>query len=342
MDEPDPYNLVERCEQTSREFVTRRGDDGGVVYFAGELPPQRHTRVGVVGARRARPHQLEVTAEIVSGLCTAGATVVSGGAIGVDATAHRSALDCQGVTIAVLPSGLGRPWPAKHDSLFGKIVARGGTVLSPFDLRAPATRPRFHKRNLLICQMIDALIVVCGEVRSGSLHCARRAWRMGLPVLAVPWTPGSPNSEGSNGILASGGPAVWSSHGANLLVQTLQAGACPGARPHALRASSSRDRQRKSLPSNEKTTEAIDERVRPRQRCAGHGGPTQPLLATDGCDAVAVAAIEQMSRQSEDGTLSLEELVAMTSLPRTQLAKTLLELMLMGQLRRTTGGRYRR
>jgi DNA processing protein len=159
--------------------------------------------IAVVGARRATPSGLELARRIGVDLARAGFTVVSGLARGIDAAAHRGALEGGGRTIAVLGSGLDRIYPEEHEALARSIVERG-TLLSE---QPPGVAPlggHFPKRNRIIAGMAWATVVVEGTHNSGSLITANLALEEGRLVFAVPGNVGEPNAEGTNALLRSG------------------------------------------------------------------------------------------------------------------------------------------
>jgi DNA processing protein len=145
----------------------------------------------VVGSRAASVAAMDRARALAHAWAARGHLIVSGGALGVDAAAHRGALDAGGATWVVLGSGVDVAYPARHAALFDRIVAAGGALVSPF---APGTPPRaghFVRRNAIIAGLADAVVVVAAEPGSGSLHTARAAAACGRRVLAVPGTRGA-------------------------------------------------------------------------------------------------------------------------------------------------------
>jgi DNA processing protein len=125
---------------------------------------------------------------LAADLAGRGAVVVSGGAIGIDAAAHEGAV---GRTVAVLASGLDRPYPPRNAPLFAEIVAAGGALASPFPEGTPVRRWQFLHRNEIIAALAEAVVVVEAGARSGSLHTARAAARLHKVVGACPGSPGT-------------------------------------------------------------------------------------------------------------------------------------------------------
>ena len=169
------------------------------VYVQGVLPALDRA-VAIVGARAASRASMERAHRLARELAEQGFTIVSGGAIGVDAAAHRGALASEkGHTIAVLGSGLEELYPVRNVSLFGSIVASGrGALVSPFLPCEQPLRWHFPKRNRLIAAMADAVLVVEAAARSGALGTASEARALGRRVLALPGSPGC------DGLVAAG------------------------------------------------------------------------------------------------------------------------------------------
>jgi len=144
--------------------------------------------VAVVGARAASAEGVKRAEGLAADLAGRGAVVLSGGAIGIDAAAHRGA---GGRTVVVLASGLDRPYPERNASLFAEIVAAGGALASPFPAGTPVRRWQFLRRNEVIAALADAVVVVEARARSGALHTARAAAQLGKIVGACPGSPGT-------------------------------------------------------------------------------------------------------------------------------------------------------
>lgn len=182
---------------------------GGPLWLAGRGCPgltRGRPTVAIVGSRRASGYGTGVAAWLAESATRAGAVVVSGGARGVDAAAHRAAL-CEGPTVVVLGCGHEIRYPAAHaapDGLFDRIVAGGGTLLSEL---LPHARPHpghVRARNRIVAGLADAVVVVEGGGRSGSLLTASEALERAVPVLAVPGDVRAPGSVAPHRLLAEG------------------------------------------------------------------------------------------------------------------------------------------
>jgi DNA processing protein len=156
----------------------------------GAVPlPTADLVVAIVGSRAASGRAMDMTRRLAAELSEAGAVVVSGGAIGIDAAAHGGALEADGPTVAVLAGGLDAPYPARNRPLFDEIVARGGALVATQPPETPPMRQLFVARNAVIAGMCDAVVVVEAQAGSGSLHTAREAQRLGRLLAAVPGSP---------------------------------------------------------------------------------------------------------------------------------------------------------
>jgi DNA processing protein len=183
------------------------GTDGPVLLATtGSLPDDRPS-VAVVGARRASAYGAGVAAWLAEAASTAGVQVVSGGALGIDAAAHRAALGRPGATTVVLGCGHDVPYPREHaraGGLFESVVASGGAVVSE---QLPSVPPRagiVRARNRIVAGLADAVVVVEGGGRSGSLLTAGAALERGRPVLAVPGDVRAPGSQAPHRLLREG------------------------------------------------------------------------------------------------------------------------------------------
>jgi DNA processing protein len=160
--------------------------------------------VSVVGARSATSYGEHVATEVGYGLASAGMTVVSGAAFGIDGAAHRGALNADGLTVAVLGCGVDIAYPAGHATLLDRI-ADGGLVLSEYPPGTPPAKYRFLVRNRLIAALSSGTVVVEAGVRSGARNTATTAAALGKVVLAVPGPITSVMSVGCHDLLRTGG-----------------------------------------------------------------------------------------------------------------------------------------
>lgn len=179
-----------------------------VLYYRGALECLTGTSIAIVGARRASRAGRELARTLAAELAGAGVVIVSGLALGVDASAHLGALETGGQTVAVLGSGAERISPVANVPLGERILASGGLLLSEYPPGTPPAAFRFPERNRLISGLSRGVVVMEANARSGSLITARLAAEQGREVMAVPGVPGYLNSVGSNRLLKSGAALI--------------------------------------------------------------------------------------------------------------------------------------
>ncbi len=179
-----------------------------VLYVKGSVLPSEPA-VALVGSRKATPYGLNVTQFLAHDLGTAGITVVSGLARGIDARAHHAALQAGSRTLAVLGSGVDVIYPSEHKMLAEKISAQGA-ILSEFPLGTPPNRENFPIRNRIISGLSSAVVIIEASRKSGSLITARMAAEQGREVLAVPGSIFSESSQGANMLIKDGAGLVQS------------------------------------------------------------------------------------------------------------------------------------
>ena len=179
-----------------------------LLYYRGILPDFDDSfSISVVGTRSLSDYGRKNAFKISYDLATAGATVVSGMAIGIDGVAHAGALAADGKTVAVLGSGIDVCYPSVHLTLAREIV-KCGCVISEY---APGTKPskyNFPRRNRIISGLSDATFVVEGHERSGSVITARHAMAQGRTVYALPANVGNKNAEVTSLLLKNGAKAM--------------------------------------------------------------------------------------------------------------------------------------
>jgi DNA processing protein len=165
--------------------------------------------VTIVGTRRPSPYGREMAYTLGHDLAQAGATIVSGLALGIDAAAHRGALDGKGTPVAVVANGPDIPYPRTNTDLWRRLAERG-VVLSELP---PGQRPfrwSFPARNRIMAAVAEVTVVVEASRPSGSLITAEFAARLGRTIGAVPGRATSRASQGSNGLLRDGAALVRS------------------------------------------------------------------------------------------------------------------------------------
>ena len=168
--------------------------------------------IAIVGSRNPTPQGLENSRAFGKALAQEGLTVVSGMALGVDAAAHRGALESDEIdlpTIAVVGTGLDRAYPAKHHHLAGAIAERG-LVLSEYPLGTVPLPANFPRRNRLIAGLSRGTLVIEAALQSGSLITAQQALDQGKEVFAIPGSIHSTQSRGCHALIKQGAQLVES------------------------------------------------------------------------------------------------------------------------------------
>jgi DNA processing protein len=149
-----------------------------------------------------------VAERLASDLAGAGAVIVSGLALGIDAAAHQGALAGRGCTLAVLGTGVDVIYPSANAGLAARILASGGALVSRFPDGTPPRRPHFPLRNGVIAALSDIVVVVEAATNSGALITAEAALALGKDVMAVPGSIFSPLSVGCHQLLRDGAALV--------------------------------------------------------------------------------------------------------------------------------------
>jgi DNA processing protein len=165
-------------------------------------------RVAIVGSRKVSAYGQAVTRHLAQELASRGIIIVSGLALGVDAIAHRAALEAGGQTIAVLPGPVQNVYPSRHTNLAHDILHQDGVLISEYPAGMPALVHHFVARNRIVAGLANALLITEAAENSGTLHTAGFALEQGIDVLVVPGNITSPTSKGTNRLLKTGAVPV--------------------------------------------------------------------------------------------------------------------------------------
>jgi DNA processing protein len=193
--------LVEELPNLATRFEDLGDHAPYMLWVAGDINALELDFVGVVGTRQPSAKGLNQTSKLVRLL---NSPVVSGGAKGIDAAAHRAALDQGLPTVAFMAGGIDRAYPLENWSLFHEMVRAGGALVSEL---APGTAPsrfRFLQRNRLIAAASRELYVVQAAYRSGSKNTANSARMLGREVFAIPGAWSERASQGTNAMIQEG------------------------------------------------------------------------------------------------------------------------------------------
>jgi DNA processing protein len=184
-------------------------DPPPVLWSRGSWSTVRPPLVAIVGTRRATQYGQRITREIASALAREGACIVSGMALGIDACAHRAALEADGATVAVLGTGANVPYPVAHTALHREIAERG-LIISELPPGAKSGPGSFPRRNRIIAALASLTIVVEAPQRSGALITAKDALELGRDVAGIPGPIDAPQSQGVNELLRDGAHVITS------------------------------------------------------------------------------------------------------------------------------------
>ncbi|MDT8428010.1 MAG: DNA-processing protein DprA [Pseudomonadales bacterium] len=301
--QPD-HAIVTLADKAYPAMLRSTVDPPPVLYVKGDPQAMSHPQLALVGSRACSRYGEEVAMRLAAELGRAGFCICSGLAAGIDAAAHRAALQSGAHTVAVLGNGIDTVYPPGNAKLAGKVRAQGALV-SEFARDQGPRRAYFPQRNRLISGLSLGVIVVEATLRSGSLITARFALEQNREVFAVPGSVNNPGSRGCHRLLREGAKLVESAEDvlseivalAQGQLQWLQSGtAADGQSPAAL------DRQRENtLDATEKSILSV----------------------------------------LEDEPASLDCLLRHTQSPTQVLTEKLLQLELKGLIECVTGG-YRR
>jgi DNA processing protein len=181
-------------------------DPPAVLYLRGSFEPRDLNGIAIVGSRKCGMYGREQAERFAALLAGAGFTVLSGGARGIDSSAHRGAMaQTLGRTIAVLGSGLDVPYPPENAPLFDQIAGGRGVVISEYPIGTPPVPENFPRRNRVVSGMSRGVLVVEADERSGALITARQAIEdHNRPVFAVPGRVDNPLSIGPHKLIREG------------------------------------------------------------------------------------------------------------------------------------------
>ena len=286
-----------------------------LLYVKGDPALLAGTALAIVGARSATPGGVANAQAFAEHLAGAGLTIVSGLALGIDAAAHRGALNqADGKTVAVIGTGADRVYPARHQTLAREIAERG-VIVSELPLGTPALPHNFPRRNRLIAGLARGVLVVEAAVGSGSLITARLASECGREVFAIPGSIHSPLARGCHRLIRDGAKLVETA--ADVLDELAWGGtARPPAQPATRSAARGRRRAAEDASQALFPPPAPDAELPPEQAA---------VLGALGHDP-----------------LDVDTLAARSGLTLDALYAILLSLELDGRISRLPGGRFQR
>lgn len=203
------HAIVTLADAAYPKLLLEIADPPPLLYAAGRLELLGRPALAIVGSRNATVQGARNAELFAQAFSSAGLTIVSGLALGIDAAAHRGGLSAQGSTIAVLGTGVDVIYPKQNVELAGRI-AESGLLLSEFPLGTAGAAHHFPRRNRLISGLAQGCLVVEAALASGSLITARAAAEQGREVFAVPGSIHSPLSKGCHALIQQGAKLVES------------------------------------------------------------------------------------------------------------------------------------
>ncbi|MBQ6052120.1 MAG: DNA-processing protein DprA [Clostridia bacterium] len=223
--------ILEKCEKLGMRVIPFSSSEMPEEVMRTQNPPcalfvkgtavfsQNDVRVAIVGSRKATDLGKKTAARIAYELASAGITVVSGMAAGIDTAAHKGALYGGKETLAFLGGGADVVYPKENEELYRRIIGNGA-VVSEYLPGSSAQGFHFPERNRLLSAFSKAVIIVESDENSGSMRTAEHAKKQGVPVLAIPGPIDSPVSAGTNRLIKEGCRAVT---GADDVIEFLSA-----------------------------------------------------------------------------------------------------------------------
>lgn len=311
-----------------------------VLYVRGDLKLEDRFAIAIVGSRRASSAGRLAAEEFARELASRGYTIVSGLAIGIDAAAHRGAIQAGGRTIGVLGCGIDRVYPPGHRALYEQVV-RHGALISEYPPGTGPDRWRFAARNRIIAGL--SLVVVVAEARegSGAISTAEMADELSREAMAMPGRPLWEMTKGSNDLLRDGAlvcsDVLDAEVAARSVLARLQraeaAGLVSGPMPASIPALPTPVRSERSSWQGRNACAG-------RHRDAGPGrggaGGSAPQGADDGLPEPLRALYALVRRRPAE----VEELVASTGLPTHRVLGYMTQLEAAGRIRRLRDGRW--
>jgi len=298
-----------------------------LLWVHGEIHHEDGLAIALVGSRKATLYGKEQASRMAGQLSQAGLTIVSGGAYGIDKAAHLAALDVKGRTLAVLGSGLDKPYPAAHRPMFDRIVAeQQGAVISEFPMTRPAKAENFPRRNRVISGLSLGVLVIEAALRSGASITARTCVEeQGRELMALPGRVDSITSAGCHRMIREG----W----ASLVTSPAEVLGCLGETGRTL------DQSAKELGIDVASL-GLSIPTLPNKK----GDETKPQLGLFSPNDAVAAGVSELGRSVLNALTearNIDELLAVTSVDPGTLRAELTMLQLQGHIT-LEGGLYRK
>jgi DNA processing protein len=205
--QPPGHHLLTISDPGYPELLTQLQDPPALLFIRGDPELLSSPQLAMVGSRNPTPSGRQTARDFARFLASAGITITSGLAIGIDGASHEGALQAEGHTIAVMATGPDRLYPARHRRLAEQIQEQGALV-TEFPPGTPPKRGHFPRRNRLISGLSLGTLVVEAAQRSGSLITARLAAEQGREVFAIPGSIHNPLARGCHALIRQGAKLV--------------------------------------------------------------------------------------------------------------------------------------
>lgn len=205
--EQDHHHIITLQDNDYPALLRESAAAPPILYILGNKELLNQPQLAMVGSRNPTPAGRQTAEEFARHLATAGLTITSGMAIGIDGACHRGALDAGGKTVAVTGTGLDRIYPARHQQLAYEIVETGA-IISEFPIGTPPRAENFPRRNRIISALSLGTLVIEAALRSGSLITARHALEQGREVFAIPGSIHNPLARGCHHLIRQGAQLV--------------------------------------------------------------------------------------------------------------------------------------
>lgn len=202
------HHLVTLGDENYPHSLLEIPDPPTVLFVRGNLSLLKQKGLAIVGSRKATPLGKQNATFFAQQIAHFGLPIISGLAEGIDAAAHKGALNANGATLAVIGTGINKMYPAKNQALALELLEKNGAIVSEFKFNTPPVAANFPRRNRLISGLSSAVLVVEANLKSGSLITARLAAEQSREVFAIPGAIQNPFAQGCHKLIKEGAKLV--------------------------------------------------------------------------------------------------------------------------------------
>ncbi len=200
--------IIEYFNEVYPEQLRKIKNPPSRLYAIGNVELLKEFGIAVVGSRKNTQYGERMCKTFVKDLVNYNINIISGLAEGIDSIAHITCLKNSGKTIAVLPSGIGNIYPAKHKELANEIIMNGGLILSEYEENIKADSEKFLERNRIVAGLAKGTLVIEGGIRSGTSVTARYTMEDENPVFCIPSSIENSKGITPNNLIKKGGHLV--------------------------------------------------------------------------------------------------------------------------------------